>query len=236
MAQKILFIDGLGRVVLQKRRGSRNIRLTVSHEGNLRVSLPTWAPYKAGEAFVISKAGWIRKQQAVRPIHVFQSGHRIGKGHRLDFIYEARGNITSRISGSSITIRLPLHTDSSGEESQQVIKKAAMRALKQEANKLLPGRLASLAAQHGFSYRSVHIKQLKTRWGSCNSQKEIALNCFLMQLPWELIDYVLLHELLHTRIMAHGEIFWKELAIHVNNLPAKRSAIRAYQPSLIIAM
>jgi len=49
---------------------------------------------------------------------------------------------------------------------------------------LLPQRLQAFATQTGFSYRSVSVKQLKSRWGSCNTEKEITLNLFLMQLPW----------------------------------------------------
>jgi predicted metal-dependent hydrolase len=54
-----------------------------------------------------------------------------------------------------------------------------------------------------------------------------------MQLPWELIDYVILHELVHTVVMAHGPKFWDELDKYVNNLAAKRKAIRSHQPALL---
>lgn len=233
MSQKIIIIDGLGEVVLQKRKGSRNVRLSVGADGKLRVSLPSWSPYKVGEAFVRSKTDWIQKQQASKKIHIFSADERIGKAHRLKFVYEQRSAVTSRIHSTEVVIKLPLQADYTSLVVQKTVKAAALRALKQEAKLLLPNRLRSLANQNGFSYRSLNIKQLKTRWGSCSSRQEIALNCFLMQLPWDLIDYVLLHELMHTQIMAHGKPFWDELARYVLNLPAKRKAIRAYQPNLI---
>jgi len=233
MAQKIVLIDGIGEVVLQKRKGSRSIRLSVGHEGKLRVSLPAWSPYKVGEAFVRSKLDWILQQQAHKQTHLFSADERIGKAHRLKFMFEQRDAIASRVNATEIIIKLPLGSDPSGIPTQKIIKAAAMRALKQEAKLLLPGRLKALAAQHDFSYRSVVIKQLKTRWGSCSSRQEIALNCFLMQLPWDLIDYVLLHELLHTQIMAHGKPFWDELGRYVTNLPAKRKLMRDYQPNIL---
>lgn len=233
MAQKQIHIKDIGDITLQKRKGARSIRLTVAHDGTLKVSLPSWSPYSVGEAFVRSKTQWILEHKAGKSQPLLRAGQRIGKAHRICFIQEPRSSIISRVTKNEITLRAPNHIDWSEKGAQQVLAKAAIRALKQEAGILLPQRLQTLAALHGFTYRSVSIKRLKARWGSCSSQKDIALNCFLMQLPWELIDYVLMHELLHTRVMAHGPKFWSELENYVVDLPAKRKAIRLQQPALI---
>ncbi len=232
MAQKQIHLTDIGEVRLQKRKGARSIRITVGHDGSLRVSMPPWSPYKVGEAFVISKKDWITKQQIHKSPHVFSPNKRIGKAHRLTFIHEQRSNITSRVSKTELVVRVPLGTITTQADVQKIVHAGAIRALKQEANSLLPQRLNTLASKHGFAYRSASVKRLKSRWGSCSSRQEIALNCYLMQLPWELIDYVLLHELLHTRVMAHGSKFWSELALYVNDLPAKRKALKSFQPSL----
>lgn len=233
MAQKQMHLPDIGQVNFQKRRGSRSIRISVGFDGAIRVSLPAWSPYKAGEAFVLSKRDWIRQQQAGKSKHVFKPGERVGKAHRVRFVPENRATATSRITNTELIVRLPLGMELTDSRVQTAVYAAAVRALKQEAKNLLPQRLSTLAVQHGFSYRSVSVKRLKSRWGSCSSQKDIALNCFLMQLPWGLIDYVLLHELLHTRVMAHGKVFWAELDRYVADLPSKRKAIKTYQPALI---
>ena len=223
----------IGEVILQKRKGTRSIRLTVAHDGTLRVSMPSWTPYAVGESFARSKADWIKKHQSTKQRHVFMSGERIGKAHRLRIYHECRQSISTRVTQTEIAVRVPVDQAPSGDDVQAAVHKAAIRALKQEAKQLLPQRLDSLAKQHDFSYRRVDIKLLKSRWGSCNSKQEIALNCYLMQLPWDLIDYVLLHELMHTRIMAHGPRFWDELSEYVPALSTKRKAIRAHQPALV---
>lgn len=232
MAQKIIQIDGIGEVVLQKRKGSRSIRLTIAHDGVVKVSMPTWSPYHMGEAFVRSKLSWIAKHQVTKRRHVFEAADRIGKAHRLRFVREQRSKVSSRITKTEIIVRLPHDISTGTTEVQNTVHKAAIRALKQEGKQLLPGRVRDLAAKHGFSYNSLSVKQLKSRWGSCSSQKDIALNCFLMQLPWDLIDYVIMHELVHTVVMAHGPRFWDELDKYVTNLPAKRKTMRSYQPVL----
>lgn len=233
MAQKIINMPGIGEVILQKRKGMRSIRLSIGHDGRLRVSMPNWSPYKAGEAFALSRGDWIRQNQAGRATEVLLPNTRVGKWHRLRFVYEDRATITSRVTTTELIIRLPQDRDATEAEVQTIVRAGAVRALKQEAKKLLPPRLRALATKHGFSYKSVAIKQLKSRWGSCSSNRDIGLNCYLMQLPWELIDYVLLHELTHTRVMAHGRKFWDELGRHVSDLPAKRKAIKAHRPNLL---
>lgn len=75
----------------------------------------------------------------------------------------------------------------------------------------LSRRLSELAVHHGFSYKSVTIRKQRSRWGSCSRDNRISLNLQLMVLPGRLRDYVLLHELLHTRIKHHGPEFWTEM-------------------------
>lgn len=236
MAHKQILTSDFGLVTIIKRKGARNIRLTINHDGQLRVSIPSWAPFKTGEAFIYTKIEWIKHNLLSKTQILFKDNDRIGKGHRLRFINEDRIGVKTRVGKSEIVIRIPDSSSVYDAIVQEAAKTAAIRALKQEAKLLLPGRLAALANKHGFTYRSVAIKQLKTRWGSCNSQKDIAFNCYLMQLPWELIDYVILHELLHTRVMAHGKPFWDELNQYVPDLVSKRSAIKAHKPAPVASI
>ena len=79
------------------------------------------------------------------------------------------------------------------------------------ARKLLIDRLNQLAKAHGFSYNRVFIRNQKTRWGSCSNKNNISLNINLVRLPDELIDYIVLHELMHTRIKNHSRRFWDQM-------------------------
>jgi predicted metal-dependent hydrolase len=71
--------------------------------------------------------------------------------------------------------------------------------------------LARLAAHHGFSYRRIQVRGQKTRWGSCSSRGTLSLNYSLLFLEPALVRYLILHELTHTRVMAHDERFWSLL-------------------------
>ena len=79
------------------------------------------------------------------------------------------------------------------------------------ARQRLVDRLKLLAVKHGFQYNRVFIRNQKTRWGSCSSQNNINLNINLVRLPDDLIDYTILHELVHTRVKNHGQRFWAQM-------------------------
>jgi len=82
---------------------------------------------------------------------------------------------------------------------------------RKEARKLLVARLKALAEKHGFTYNRVFIRKQKTLWGSCSAGNNISLNLRLLLLPEKLVDFIMLHELVHTRVKNHGKDFWAEL-------------------------
>lgn len=228
MAQKTVWLPDIGEVVLSKRRGTRNLRLSVSSSGRVRVGMPAWVPYSAGINFALGRKEWLLKHKVkVEPQHL-RDGDRIGKSYRLRFQVASGPKTTSRLQGAEVLIKtnLPFFEQS----VQYKAKTAAERALRREAEKLLPARLVELAARHGFEYRSVKIKKMTSRWGSCSSQKVITLNFFLMQLPWDLIDHVLLHELIHTRHLNHSVSFWSEFERIYPGAKKTRKQIHNYRP------
>ncbi|MEJ2031915.1 MAG: DUF45 domain-containing protein [Deltaproteobacteria bacterium] len=102
-----------------------------------------------------------------------------------------------------------------------------------EAKTKLSARLAALADRHGYSYGRVSVRCQKTRWGSCSAKNDISLNQKLLALPVELMDFVLLHELVHTRIKNHGPEFWAELERVAGNAREKAARLREYHLAVL---
>jgi len=86
-----------------------------------------------------------------------------------------------------------------------------MEDARAEAKKKLVNRLNELSKKHGFNFNKVFMRNQNTRWGSCSIKNNINLNMKLLRLPDEMIDYVLLHELVRTKIKNHADEFWSEL-------------------------
>ena len=118
---------------------------------------------------------------------------------------------TLRINEEDITICCPPRTDFAQKSVQDLLRNAIIRALKKSAQTYLPPLLSELANHYGFKYKKVKITGSKSRWGSCSDTGSINLSCYLMLLPPHLMDYVLLHELTHTKEMNHGPKFWEIL-------------------------
>lgn len=232
MATKQVEIPQVGTVTLYKRKGNRSLRITIGANGEVRVSLPYWVPYRAGEQFAASKASWIeanRTNSSKSLVH----GHGIGKAHHIHFEVQAMATrVNARIVANEVRISYPAIYAPHDRIVQLAAHKASVRALRKEAAALLPQRLEALASQTGYKYSGIVIKQLKSRWGSCDSHQEITLNLFLMQLPWRLIDYVLMHELTHTKVMQHGAPFWAAMEEFMPDAKELRKEMSAYQPTL----
>ena len=79
------------------------------------------------------------------------------------------------------------------------------------AKKHLIDRLQHLARTHNFKYNRATIRTQKTIWGSCSHANNISLNANLIRLPQHLQDYVILHELVHTKVKSHQIKFWRTL-------------------------
>ena len=89
-------------------------------------------------------------------------------------------------------------------------------------------RLDELSKLYSLPYAGVTIRNQKTRWGSCSIRDTISLNINLARLPQGLMDYVILHELLHTKIRGHGNGFWQRLDMLVGDARKLRKELRKY--------
>lgn len=115
------------------------------------------------------------------------------------------------------------------EKIERVEKKIPLEKVdKAHARKILIPRLKYLAEKHGFQYNRVSLRNQKTRWGSCSPNNNISLNINLVSLPQDLMDYVLLHELTHTKIKNHSKDFWHHLEKHIPGPKQQNKKLRNY--------
>ena len=119
------------------------------------------------------------------------------------------------------------------EEQSKIVSEGFVDIDRAKAKQKLTRRLKHLAEKHGFTYNRVFIRNQKTRWGSCSHKNNISLNMKIARLPEELMDYVILHELVHTRVKDHGNDFWSELNMLVGNGKGMASRLREYGVALL---
>lgn len=139
---------------------------------------------------------------------------------KMKFAVEPKlvNQFSAKLQNGVLTIFVPPEINLQNAKNQSVIKNILKHFLAKEAKKILPEKLTLFAKKYNFSFQEVKITAAQSRWGSCNSKKRIALSCFLLLLPENIIDMVLIHELCHTEQMNHGEKFYARLTKILPNL------------------
>jgi len=224
--------EEFGKVTIRRSARASQVRLRVAPDGTLRASLPLYAPIFLVKRLLKSSRHELRKLLAdSAPSIVFEDGMRIGKSHHLN-VRATSGNLQVKRSGQQIYVMLPRDASMSDSLVVRAIREVVQAALRLEAKSYLPKRLSFLAQAHGYKYAQVRFSHASGRWGSCNSQGVISLNIALMKLPFELIDYVLIHELAHTEHLNHSQVFWERVASGDPGYKQHRATLKQESPSI----
>jgi predicted metal-dependent hydrolase len=81
-----------------------------------------------------------------------------------------------------------------------------------QAQRLIGQKTVALSRQIGFKFGRLTLRGQKTRWGSCSNKKNLSFNWRLIMAPATIMDYIILHELVHTEIMNHSPAYWARLS------------------------
>lgn len=225
--------EEFGTITLRRSAKATHVRLRVAPDGRLRASLPLYAPLFLVKRLIKSSRPQLRAMLSEQaPAVHYTPGMQIGKSHTL--VVRPSTRATPRFSrhGQQIVAELPADASLDDPDIQRELRDTIIIALRVEAKSYLPKRLAYLANQHGYSYKTVRFSHAGSRWGSCSSTGTISLNIALMKLPFELIDYVLIHELSHTREMNHSTDFWELVEMGDPAYKQHRALLKKESPSI----
>ena len=229
------FIDTeFGEIIVQKRRGARNVRIRVGTDGRYLATAPTYTPLFFVKQVVNNSRAELRKlAKNTSVVSPYRDGQSIGQHHTLAVVpTQMVTSPSTKIQRDRLIVYLPPTFQLDEPSVQQQIRDTVIKILRKEAKAYLPRRLATLASAHGFRYERVRFSHASGRWGSCSSSGTISLNIALMKLSPELIDYVLIHELSHTRHMNHSAAFWTEVGRYDSHYRAHRQLIKHETPTV----
>lgn len=235
MTSKQILIAELGTVQLVKNQRAKHIRITVKSFENVRVTLPNRVSFTEAENFVRSKIDWIVKHQkkikdTEKKLTVFDDETNFQtKKYKLQINKTGEDELTARIFDGKINVYYPDHLGVEHKSVQFFIRKVIEEALRIEAKQYIPARVKELAVKYNFNYNRVFIKNIKSRWGSCSKKGNVNFTLHLMRLPEELIDYVILHELAHTKEHNHSKNFWAVLDKIYGNAKAVDRKLKNYR-------
>ncbi len=220
----------LGKVVVSRGRSSRYVRLGVTPAGDIKVSAPLLTPMYFIKNIVRKSRKELAQMVGQYRTHYVEDTE-VGKSHQ--FIVEHTQTEPEVLYKKPLIIaRIRDENDILENTFQSEIRALVAKALRNEAKAYLPRRIEYIASQYGFSYEKLRFSHAKSRWGSCNSDGTISLNIALMKLPFELIDYVIIHELAHTRYLNHSKEFWSLVQKCDSNYKNHRKILKNHSPHI----
>lgn len=216
------------------RKDIKNMHLAVyPPTGRVRIAAPLRINDEAVRLFAISKIGWIRKQQRnflaqdrqpARQYKERESHYFLGKRYLLRIIeQEASPKV---IIKTKTYIDLFVKPNTTAEQREKILNEWYRKELKT----LIPPIIAKWEKQINVTVEDWQVKQMKTKWGTCNIEKErIWINLELAKKPVQCLEYIVLHEMIHLLERHHNDYFrslldkflpqWKFYKEELNRLP-----------------
>lgn len=195
----------------RSRKRRKTISLNISHNNEIVVHAPYFTPAREINSFVLEKQNWINKtikKQAGRALlnkeKEFVTGEKfyyLGESFELEAYFEPKEKPGLIFKNGRFYLNAP--------DDNEIKNKLFIAWYKQKALEHISGRVNFYCAMLNVRARGVRISLARQRWGSCSPDNKLAFSFRLIMMPPEIIDYVIVHELMHIREKSHSTRFWK---------------------------
>lgn len=217
---------GEGELSIRKSKRARRLSVRVFPHGHAEVVVPLRTPPREIEAFVDASRDWIQRTRSNLLRHEASSDLSLPQMIRLPVCDELW-----RVDYGSVHDRLLQRPDDQGGALRvpgrdEEARKALRKWLADRARACLVPWTMRRGAELGLTPSAVSIRRQQTRWGSCSSKRRVSLNCALLFLDRELVDYLIAHELCHLQHMNHSRRFWSLLGSILPDYRDREEAIR----------
>ena len=190
---------------------ARHYILRLVGPGKARVTIPRGGSRAEAERFVQERVAWLERERDRQAVQISSTGPWVagttvllrGSEVTLEAEPAGAGKTQVRLGDVTFTADSPLPAD---------LRPLVERHLRAVAARELPLRVQELAAAHGFRPSALSIRNQRSRWGACSPRGRLTLNWRLIQMPPDVRDYVILHELAHLLHLNHSARFWQKLA------------------------
>ena len=215
-----------------ERRQRRTVGLKITENG-LVIHAPKRISQSHLESIIVLKADWIRKKletliENKMPEMQWRHGETLlfmGNTVTLAVEHGIRSKAVEYEPGV-LQLAMPNHHD------QNLIARKVIQWYKKQALVDFTRRLEIFSSKLGVSFSSFNLSNAGSRWGSCNSRKEIRLNWRLLQAPPHIINYVVCHELAHLKEMNHSAKFWATVASNYPDYKLAEKELKALSANL----
>lgn len=209
----------------------RTLALIVQPDGSLIVRAPLKAPHRSIREFVQNNVKWIEKKQAQARALVLPTPKKYVDGEEFLFLGDSYPLQIVRNQKQALVFdgcyKLAESAQSRGATEFE-------RWYRARAKQILTDRVNCFAQQYGFKYAGLRINAARTRWGSCSPTGALNFSWRLIMAPMESIDYVVVHELVHTIIHNHSRRFWNKVESIMPDYKSRKVWLKEHGQELLL--
>ncbi len=211
------------------RSARKTLAIEVSKNGEVVVRAPERMPERRIKRFVRGHTDWIERSRAEMIAKSRLAQKRYEPGERFLYLGDqyrlsiCRTGERSFVRTDTIMLEDNRFVLSDKIENPRDCFKTWYRS---QAQQIIPTRIQEIASQHGYEYAKVRISSAKRIWGSCSGKNNISISWRVIMAPIECVDYVILHELVHTVHKHHGKWFWARVGRAMPDYKMRRKWLR----------
>ncbi|HSL43036.1 MAG TPA: SprT family zinc-dependent metalloprotease [Anaerolineales bacterium] len=215
-------------IVRSKRK---TLALIVKPDGSLIVRVPLRTSERTIREFVEKNTGWVEKKRAEALTALPPAPKQYVPGELFMYL----GNVypLEIVKGQRKTLLLQ-DSFKLAQSAQTDARQAFECWYREQAKRILAERVDFYACQYGFEYKKIGITSARTRWGSCSADGSLNFSWRLMLAPIEAVDYVVVHELVHTLFHDHSKRFWKKVEEIFPDYQERRKWLRKNGQTLLL--
>jgi predicted metal-dependent hydrolase len=219
----------VNQIIRSKRK---TLALIVKPDGSVLVRAPLRASKALIQEFVEKNRGWIERQQtkALATLPAAPRQYLLGE----TFPYLGTRYPLEIVEGQRQPLRLDDGRFKLAASHQNDAASAVEQWYREQARQVLTARVDFFARDHDFDYKGIRITSARTRWGSCSATGSLSFSWRLIQAPSAVVDYVVIHELVHTVVHNHSKQFWQWVGAILTDYQEHRRWLREHGRLLLM--
>lgn len=218
----------INQIIRSKRK---TLTLIVEPDGSLVVRAPLRASKKSIGEFIEKNMQWIERKKA-KALETLPSEPKQYIPGEM-FMYLGTAYPLEVVAQRQPSLRLE-ETFKLAESAQRGAALVFERWYREQARQILDQRVNSYARQYDFQYKKIGITSARTRWGSCSVSGSLNFSWRLILAPLDVVDYVIVHELVHIIFHNHSKRFWDRVQELMPGYRAQREWLRENGPRLMM--
>lgn len=208
--------------IIRSRR--KTLALIVKPDASLIVRAPLRTPQRTIKDFLEKNTGWVKRKQAEALAALPPGPKQYVPGECFMYLGNSYPLVIQREQKQPLLLEESFKLAGEAQDNADLVFERWYRA---RAKETIGERVDLYASQHGFQYKRVGITSARTRWGSCSPNGSLNFSWRLILAPLEAVDYVVVHELVHTVFHNHSRRFWKHVETILPDYQVHRKWLKA---------